>query len=153
MSETDSPGDAMLLAQLESAAERAGGWARLLAVAQEFADLPHAEDDFGWRRLERRADGEVVGGYPVYGTRVEQARRALVEIGAVTPAYPWMQQPLPAMPTGAAGLSPADGVRLATAIVRGERLCDGTIGQAVEQGVLQAVLASLATWYQERPGT
>ena len=143
---TSDPGDSTLLAQLDTTAERADAWRRLMAVANEFAALPHAEGDFGWTPATEGPDGVITVGYPVYGERVERARRALVEVGAVTPAYSWMEQPPPAVPDDDA-LPPADAIRLATATVRGERFCDGYIGHAVEQGTLQAILTSLSTWY------
>jgi O-acetyl-ADP-ribose deacetylase (regulator of RNase III) len=143
--------DSTLLAQLDTTAERADAWRRLTAVAEEFATLPHAEDDCRWVPAKERPDGVITMGYPVYGERVERARHVLAEVGAVTPAYPWMDRSPLAVPDDGA-LSPADAVRLATATVRGERFCDGTIGQAVEQGTLQAILTSLATWYDDHPG-
>lgn len=146
---TSGPGDSTLLAQLDTTAERADAWCRLVAVAGEFAALPHAEGDFCWAPAKERPDGVITVGYPIYGERVERAHRALAEVGAVTPAYRWMEQPPPAVPDDGA-LPPADAVRLATATVRGERFCDGTIGQAVEQGTLQAILTSLSTWYGSR---
>jgi O-acetyl-ADP-ribose deacetylase (regulator of RNase III) len=130
---TSGPGDSVLLAQLDTTAERADAWSRLVAVVNEFVALPHAEGDFRWRPAKERPDGVITVGYPIYGERIERACRALVDVGAVTPAYPWMQQPPPTVP-GDGALPPADAVRLATATVRGERFCDGTIGHAVEQG-------------------
>jgi hypothetical protein len=50
----------------------------------------------------------------------------------------------------AADMSPADAVRLATAIVRGERFASGTIADAVSSGALQAVVASLSAWYRSQ---
>nr|WP_246122538.1 DUF6508 domain-containing protein [Actinoallomurus bryophytorum] len=120
-----------------------------MAVAGEFAALPQADGDFHWTPTTERPDGVITVGYPVYGERVQRARRALVDVGAVTPAYPWMDQyPLTVPDDGV--LPPADAIRIATATVRGERFCDGTIGQALEQGTLQAVLTSLSTWYRTR---
>jgi O-acetyl-ADP-ribose deacetylase (regulator of RNase III) len=148
---TADPGDATLLAQLDTTAERADAWRRLVAVADEFAALPHAEDDCRWIPAQERPDGVITMGYPVYGERVGRARHALAEVGAVTPAYRWMDRSPLAVPEDGA-LPPADAVRLATATVRGERFCDGTIGQAVEQGTLQAILTSLSTWYDDHPG-
>lgn len=146
---TSDPGDSVLLAQLDTTAERTDAWRRLVAIANEFAALSHAEGDCGWMPARERPDGTITMGYPIYGDRVEHARRALVEVGAVTPAYPWMQHPSPAVPDDGA-LPPADAIRLATATVRGERFCDGTIGHAVEQGTLQAILTSLSSWYSTR---
>lgn len=144
------PDDTMLLAQLDTSAERADAWHRLVAVAGEFAALPHAEDDCRWVRAEKRPDGVIRMGYPVYGERVDRACDALVGVGAVTPAYHWMQRRPPTVPADGV-LSPADAVRLATATVRGERFGEGTIGDAVERGTLQAILTSLSTWYGSRP--
>lgn len=47
-------------------------------------------------------------------------------------------------------MTPANAVRLATAIVRGERFCYGNMKQALDEGMLQAVIASLADWYRDR---
>jgi O-acetyl-ADP-ribose deacetylase (regulator of RNase III) len=146
---TSGPGDSTLLAQLDTTAEGADAWRRLVAVADEFAALPHAEGDFRWTPATERPNGVITMGYPIYGERVQRARRALAEVGAVTPAYPWIDQSPLAVPDDGV-LPPADAIRIATATVRGERFCDGTIGQAVEQGALQAVLTSLATWYGTR---
>ncbi|RKN07377.1 DUF6508 domain-containing protein [Streptomyces radicis] len=146
MSEDGDPDDAALLAGLDTTAQ---AWARLLALADRFADEPHADDDYRWTRSERGADGVVRIGCPVYGERVVQARRALAEVGAVTPAYHWMRR---RVPYDGGALSPGDAVRMATAVVRGERFNDGFIGRAVESGALAAILAALATWYRDRPG-
>lgn len=147
---TSDPGDSVLLAQLDTTAEQA--WGRLITVAGEFAALSHAEGDFGWSSAKEQPDGVIMMGYPKYGERVERACSALAEVGAVTPAYPWMQQPSPAIPDDGL-LSAANAIRLATAMVRGERFCDGTVGQAVEKGTLQAILTSLSSWYGNRsPG-
>ncbi|RBM12330.1 DUF6508 domain-containing protein [Streptomyces sp. PT12] len=147
MSEDGNPDDATLLAGLDTTTP---AWARLLALADRFAAEPHAADDYRWTRPERRADGAVTMAYPVYGERVTQARRALAEVGAVTPAYHWMRRPRVRYDDGA--LSPGDAIRMATSVVRGERFNEGTLGRAVESGALRAVLVALATWYRDRPG-
>lgn len=148
MSDEDGdPDDATLLAQLDTTVEVADAWSQLLAVAEEFADLPHSEGDFRWKQAEPRADGVIVLGYPIYGDRVNRACKALAEVRAVTPVYHWMRQRPPTLPDDGSPISPADAIRVATAFVRGERFADGTIGQAVRRGTLQAVLASLSTWY------
>jgi hypothetical protein len=46
-------------------------------------------------------------------------------------------------------LRPADAVRAATTLVRGEHFSDGTIAKAVESGLLDAVAASLRAWYAD----
>lgn len=145
---TSDHGDSMLVAQLDTAVEGADAWGRLLAVADEFAALPHADDDCRWQAPEERPDGVIVIGFPVYGERVRRACAVLYDVGAVTPAYDWMRHPAPTVPQGGALLAPADAIRLATATLRGERFGDGTIAAALERGSLQAVFASLSTWYR-----
>ncbi|WP_190133166.1 DUF6508 domain-containing protein [Streptomyces mashuensis] len=149
MRKKGNPDDAVLLAQLDTTAERAGTWHRLLEVAREFAEVAQHPDDFRWHPAQQRPDGVMVTGYPLYGERVERAREALVGVGAVTPLYHWGSHRPPTVPDGGQ-LAPADAVRLATAVVRGERFCDGCIGSAVEDGTLRAVLSSLAAWYGEQ---
>lgn len=127
------PDDAALLAALDLT--QAEAWHALAELDGAFSLQPHADDDCVWS-----------GGYPRYGARVDAARRRLIEVGAVTPLYPWMRAKAPS--PGADGrLSPADAVRLATTIIRGERFGDGMIENAVNQGILQAVIASLSSWY------
>lgn len=143
--------NAALIAQLDTGPECADAWHRLTAAAEEFATRPHAEDDAHWQRGTSRADGVVTVGHPVYGPRVQRACQALSEVGAVTPAYHWTQHRPPALPEDGSPLAPADAIRLATTLIRGEPYCDGTLAQAVEHGTLQAVLASLADWHRNRP--
>lgn len=143
--------DSMLVDQLRTTPDRAEAWARLLAVADEFAARPHAENDCRWNQPEERPDGVIVVGFPVYGERVERACGLLYEVGAVTPAYEWMRHTPPELPEDGAPLAPADAIRLATATLRSERFGDGMIAKALEDGTFQAVLASLAAWYRSRP--
>ncbi|MEE1941014.1 DUF6508 domain-containing protein [Streptomyces sp. TRM 70361] len=150
MNDNGDPDDAVLLAQLDTTPGRADAWERLLAAADEFASRPHVEDDVRWEMPRRQPDGSMSFGYPVYGERVERARRALSEVGAVTPAYHWTRYVPPRLPDDGSPPSPADAMRLATHIVRGERFGDGHIGKALEHGTLQAALASLAAWYRDR---
>ncbi|WP_031508842.1 DUF6508 domain-containing protein [Streptomyces megasporus] len=150
MSDNGDPDDAALLACLDTSPERSDAWERLSAVADEFAARPHDEDDVRWKPPMRREDGVLTFGYPIYGERVERACHALSEVGAVTPAYHWTDRRPPDVPDDGTPLSPADAIRLATTIVRGERFGDGHIAQAVERGTLQAILASLAAWRRER---
>ncbi|MDT0379384.1 DUF6508 domain-containing protein [Streptomyces sp. DSM 42041] len=147
------PGDAddrMLLAQLRLDPSHDDAWRLLTATARDFAAQPQADGDTCWVQSTRGSDGVVTVGYPEYSARVQRACRALSDVGAVTPAYSWMQRRPPALPDDGTPPGAADAVRLATTIIRGERFCDGTIGQAVERGTLQAVLTSLAAWYDAR---
>lgn len=147
------PGDDALLAQLATDPSRAEAWRQLALLADDFASSPQVANDVRPRQGPSRADGVVVNLGFSYSRRVEQARVALAEVRAVTPAYPWMDHRPPAVPDDGSPLAPADAVRLATRIVRGERFSDGTIAQAVENGTLQAVLTSLAAWHAARqPG-
>ena len=68
-------------------------------------------------------------------------------LGAVTPLYHWINFPLPPL-SWEETYSPGDAVRAATAVVRGERFSDGTIGTAYLDGTLYAVASSLVTWYE-----
>ncbi|MBR7829472.1 hypothetical protein KDK95_24415 [Actinospica sp. MGRD01-02] len=134
--EGSDPDDATLLAALDLV--QAEAWHALAGLAESFRLQPHLDDDCVWS-----------GGYPQYGARVDAACRRLSEVGAVTPLYPWMRAERPSL--GADGqLSPADAVRLATTIIRGERFGDGMIASALDEGILQAVIASLASWYDDR---
>ncbi len=127
----------MLVAGLHR--EKADAWQTLAEIDADFRVRPHAEDDCVWPDRP----GHVP--YPDYGARIERARTALSEVGAVTPAYHWMQHRPPTVgPDGQVGV--ADAIRLATTIVRAERFGDGNIGAAVANGTLQAVVAALAAW-------
>jgi len=50
-------------------------------------------------------------------------------------------------------MSTADAIRAAAAVVRGERFCDGLIGKAIADGALQAIMTSLAAWFQAQHNT
>jgi hypothetical protein len=133
------PSDARLLAALDT--ERSDSWRTLLSLDQDFRQRPNADDDCVW-----------LTGYPQYSARVDEACRVLAEIQAVSPEYPWADLEPLAFDAGKE-TSPADAIRLATTIVRGERFCDGNIAQAMDEGRLQAVVAALAGWYRDRPGS
>ncbi|NUP50338.1 MAG: hypothetical protein HOW97_23970 [Catenulispora sp.] len=138
MTQDGDPDDATLIAALD--VERSDAWRALMELDEDFRNRPHAPDDCVWQ--ER---------YPQYGARVETARRLLVELGAVTPLYHWMQRKPPVL--GADGtVSPADAVRLATTVIRSERFGDGNIAGALTAGILQATVAALAGWYREQAG-
>ena len=141
------PDDSSLLTGLHVTAD---AWHDLLLLADDFAARPHAEDDCRWDPSTPEQNEIAALGYPTYGERVQRACEALYKVGAVTPTYHWMNRPAQVMPSDGTALRPADAIRVATAVVRGERFCDGTIGQALEKGALQNVLTSLATWYRSR---
>jgi Family of unknown function (DUF6508) len=137
-----NPDDATLITALDR--EQADAWRALAELDADFRVRPHAADDCVWPERP----GHVP--YPDYSARVQAAWKLLGEVGAVTPSYAWMQHQ-PPVPDAAGKLSPADAVRLATTVIRSERFGDGNIGAAVEAGVLQAVIAALAAWYQPAP--
>lgn len=112
-----------------------------------------------WEALRRHLaeDGAVEPGdlafrdwTPHYGPRVEAVTAALDAIGAVTPLHAWTEYPGPYLaPDGT--FTPADAVRAATAVVRGERFSPGTVARAWQDGRLFAVARSLTAWYAARP--
>jgi hypothetical protein len=135
---SSDPDDAALLAALDLA--QAEAWHALAELTESFRLQPHVDDDCVWS-----------GGHPRYGARVDAARRRLSEVGAVTALYPWMRAERPSL--GADGqLGPAEAVRLATTIIRAERFGDGMIASALDEGILQAVIAPLSSWYDDRHG-
>jgi uncharacterized protein DUF6508 len=141
MTDDGNPDDATLVMALDP--KQADAWRALVELDEDFLARPHAGDDCVWPERP----GQVP--YPDYGARVRAACTLLREVGAVTPAYHWMQQQPPAL-DAEGKVSAADAVRLATTIIRSERFGDGNIGAAVDTGVLQAVVAALAAWYRDR---
>jgi hypothetical protein len=92
--------------------------------------------------------------HPVYAESVERVRERLGALGLMVP-FDWMdwdglthyrENPM-ALTTGPV----SDAVRLLTAIQRAERFGDGNIEGALKSGLMQAALARLRTWYENRP--
>lgn len=133
-----NPSNAKLLASLD--VERSDSWRALLRLDEDFRQRPQADDDCVW-----------LPHYPQYGARVDEACRVLVQVRAVSPKYAWTRFG-PLAYDEDVKLTPADAIRLATAIVRGERFCYGNIKAAMDEGMLQAVIGSLADWYRDRQG-
>lgn len=82
----------------------------------------------------------LVLSYPTYDARVEELLAALTAVNA-QPVFDWMSWDGPRKYPAGMGLAEApvaDAMRLVTAIVRGERFCDGRIAQAIEDGSLVA---------------
>ncbi|MFJ6016355.1 DUF6508 domain-containing protein [Streptomyces sp. NPDC092952] len=139
--------DRRLLARLDR--ENTDAWRELAAA---HGALTGEDREVRWSGSGRQPDGTLRIGHPVHGTPLLRLVRALSEVGAVTPAYLWMRNPPPTVPaTGR--LAPADAVRAATAVVRGERFADGTIAQAAASGLLDAVAESLCAWYEAVTGS
>ena len=141
MADDGNPDDAALVAALDT--KRTNAWRAILELDEDFRARPHAQDDCVWSERP----GQVP--YPDYSARVQAACRLLAEVGAIAPIYNWTQQQPPSLgPEGK--VSAADAIRIATTIIRSERFSDGNIGEAVDAGVLQALVAALATWYRGR---
>lgn len=134
--------DRRLLAQLDRA--NADAWRRL---REELAALTDEDRDVRWSKGGEQPDGTRQMSYPLHSERLQRVVRSLPAVGAVTPAYLWMDNPPPTLPPGGR-MSPADAMRAATAIVRGERFSDGTIAQAAGDGLIDAVAESLCSWYE-----
>ncbi|MBC9716347.1 hypothetical protein H9Y04_27810 [Streptomyces sp. TRM66268-LWL] len=135
------PEDRLLLGQLKR--EDPSVWRELADAA---AALTPEDRAVAWKGAGEQPGGVMRIGYPDYSRPLMRLTSALVGVGAVTPAHFWMDHRMPE--AGADGqLPPADAVRAATAIVRGERFSDGTIAQAARDGLLDAVAASLLAWY------
>ncbi|MEY9849687.1 hypothetical protein ABH940_006797 [Streptacidiphilus sp. BW17] len=131
------PDDATLLAGLDRESEPARqAWRALAEYATGWAVEP--------------GDVEWTGGCATYGARVDALTQALVAVGAVTPAYAWTSFTEPDLAPGGT-FTPGDAVRAATAIVRGERFCEGSIGTAWKSGRLFAVVRALSAVSPESP--
>ena len=148
-----NPDDAALLAQLDTSAGNSDCWRRLLLLADDFAAEAHRDDDSRFVPPADNADGSFSPSYHEYGPRITEAMDVLYGVRAVTPAFHWMRHPEARTLDPDSQLSPADAVRLATSLVRGERFGGGLLADAAERGLLQATLASLAAWYRATPRT
>lgn len=137
----DDADDAQLVAQLDRTRDAA--WSQLRVLVSSGALKSRK---VRWSETKRTPDGAFVVPYPLYDEQTNLAVELLSAVGAVTRLYHWMDHPSPQpSPTGEFGT--ADAVRAATAVVRGERFCDGTIASAAQDGTLHAILASLILWY------
>ncbi|WP_199552861.1 DUF6508 domain-containing protein [Streptomyces sp. N35] len=133
--------DRLLLGQLKREDEAA--WRELAEAAESLTDEDRKVE---WVGGGKRPGGVVMIGYPDYRPALRRLTSALVGVGAVTPAHYWMDHPVPKVPAGGQ-LPPADAVRAATAVMRGERFSDGTIAKAAGDGTLDAVAVSLLAWH------
>ncbi len=135
--------DQRLLAQLDR--DDAEAWREL---AEAFDALTDEDRDVEWGGGQKSPSGAIHVPFPKYSKGVCRAVDALRGVGAVTPEHRWMDNPVPTLPAEG-GLRPADAVRAATAVVRGEKFCDGTIDEALKSGLLDAVADSLRAWYTD----
>lgn len=134
--------DRRLLAQL-----RRDDFAAWQELADAFDTLTEEDRRIGRGGGEKLREGVYRVSYPVYSTALLRAVTALAGVGAVTPEHRWMGLSMPELPPGGR-MHPADAVRAATAVVRGERFCDGTIADAVKSGLFDAIGESLRIWYR-----
>ncbi|NGO81488.1 hypothetical protein G6045_38395 [Streptomyces sp. YC504] len=132
--------DRLLLGQLK---QDAAAWRELAEAA---AALTPADRKVEWAGAGEQPGGVIRIGYPNYSKPLLRLTYAVSGVGAVTPAHYWIDHRMPEVPAGGQ-LPPADAVRAATAVMRGERFCDGTIAKAAGDGLLDAVVASLLAWY------
>ncbi|MFF2325501.1 MULTISPECIES: DUF6508 domain-containing protein [unclassified Streptomyces] len=138
--------DRRLLARLDR--ENTDAWRRL---REGLAALTDEDRDVRWSKGGRQPDGTWRMSYPLHSERLERVVQALSAVGAVTPAYLWQDNSPPVVPL-VGRMSPADAVRAATAVVRGERFSDGTIARAAGEGLIDAVAESLCSWYETGNG-
>ncbi|MER7405600.1 DUF6508 domain-containing protein [Streptomyces sp. NPDC000070] len=117
-------------------------------LAEAFDALTDEDRDVQWGGGQKSPSGAIHVPFPKYSEGVHRAVDALRRVGAVTPEHRWMDNPMPT-PSPEGRLRPADAVRAATAVVRGEKFCDGTIDNALKSGLLDAVVASLRAWYAD----
>ncbi|WP_053669046.1 DUF6508 domain-containing protein [Streptomyces sp. NRRL B-1140] len=135
--------DQRLLAQLDRG--NAEVWREL---ADAFDGLTDEDRDVQWGGGQKSPSGAIQVPFPMYSEGVHRVVRALRRVGAVTPEHRWMDNPMP-VPSPEGTLRPADAVRAATAVVRGEKFADGTIDRALQSGLLDAVAESLRAWYAD----
>jgi hypothetical protein len=134
--------DRRLLAQL--APHDSPAWREL---AEAFDALTDEDRDVKWGGGHKLPSGATHVSFPLYSKPLQRAVDALSAVGAVTPEHRWMGVPMPEPPPEGQVLDPADAVRAATAIVRGERFCDGHIAESVKKGLFDAVAVSLRAWH------
>ncbi len=135
--------DRRLLAELDR--DKAEAWQEL---ADAFDALTDEDRDVKWGGGQKSPSGAIHVPFPLYSKPLQRAVSALRGVGAVTPEYRWRHSPLPKAPPEE-GLRPADAMRAATAVVSAERMSDGEIAEAVENGLLDAIATSLRAWYAD----
>jgi O-acetyl-ADP-ribose deacetylase (regulator of RNase III) len=122
-------------------------WHRLFTLVDELT-----EDDLNGGGHETRP-GVTHVPFPRYSDRINAILGLLSELRVVVP-FNWSawQRTVPS-DIGVADAPVTDAARMATALIRGERFCDGTIAAALREGRLQEILARLRHWYDtERRG-
>ena len=139
--------DDELLALLRAAPAEA--WASLFDAADRLAG---AASWVTWHEPRQRDDGSWTMPWPEYTHDLDAVRSGLAAVGAVTPLVDWMNWEGRSRYSDGAAVAaapPADCVRLATALVRGERFGDGVLDAAMGNGTLLALVARLRRWHDE----
>jgi hypothetical protein len=136
--------DQRLLDELRRA--DAAAWHEL---ADAFDALTDEDRNVQWGGGEKGPNGAIQWPFPIYSRPLWRAVTALFGVGAVTPEHRWTAYPIPDAPPDGR-LHPADAVRAATALGVGERICEGTVDEAVKNGLFDAVGRSLRAWYEGR---
>lgn len=121
-------------------------WQELFTAADALTTEDRHVGKGGGTRLR---PGVYEAGYPIYSEPIKHVLRLLP-----TARFRWTDWvgDTPLFPEGR-GLDQApvvDAVRLATALVRGERFSDGLLGRAIRSGALDAIIARLRRWHDER---
>ncbi|WP_405993319.1 DUF6508 domain-containing protein [Streptomyces sp. NBC_00986] len=129
--------DRRLLAQLGH--DDVEAWQEL---ADAYAALTDDDRDVRWGGGEKNANGATQWPYPVYSKPLWRVVKALWGIGAVTPEYRWSSAPPPAVPPHGR-LRPADAIRAATFLAVGERVNEGSVDEAVQSGLFDAMVVAL----------
>ncbi|MDX3385633.1 DUF6508 domain-containing protein [Streptomyces niveiscabiei] len=131
--------DHRLLAELSP--RGADEWRELREAYEALTD---ADRKVEWGGGERSESGAIQVPYPKYSAPLWRVVAALYELGAVTPEHRWTEWPWPELPAGGR-LLPADAVRAATALLRAERMSEGGIDKAAQNGLFDAIVVSLLT--------
>ncbi|HUQ39741.1 MAG TPA: DUF6508 domain-containing protein [Acidimicrobiales bacterium] len=137
------PSDAEIELQLRMVNE--DRWRALWAA---MADIDAEVRPFRW------AGGEGQMPYVEYSDAALRLSVCLANVGAVV-RFDWMDwggfQRHPCG-EGLAAAPVADAVRMATAVVRGDRFGEGTLANAIADGTLRAIVGRLRRWHDEERG-
>ncbi|QIS20581.1 DUF6508 domain-containing protein [Nocardia terpenica] len=120
-------------------------WQQLLSAV----DALLAEQPSPWEIRTQNSDGSLCMPYAVYSDAVERVKQGLNQVDAIV-RFDWKKWDGIRRYRGGRGLAEApvaDACRMLTALTRGERFTDGTIGRALDDGTFQAALLRLRGWY------
>jgi len=125
-------------------------WRKLFALIESLA----ADNQQVSSQEPQQDGGPIVLGFPTYSPVVLEVCGLLDDLRVVV-AFDWMRwdgwQRL-AAGGGLDDVSAAEAACLITAIVRGERFCDGTIALALRDGSFVAALHRIQRWYEHERG-